>query len=138
MGLHAEHRAAVATLLSGWTLTRIFDANADFTPPEPSSNLQAPARFLAWDIQYDQVERATFGGTVEVNGRVVFGCWVQFKGSDAAAREMADAVRTLFADVTSGSIQFHQPIQGDPIFEGEPTPEWYALPIVVPFTEFRS
>jgi len=140
VGRHLDHRSAVAAILdAGWNLGPRFDPNADFEAPAPTGDPSAPAAFLHWEIQYDQVERATFGGTVRSDGMVVLGCWVERGGSDAVARAMADQLVTLFADQESAGLQFHQPIEGEPVYEGDDdNPTWYAIPVVVPFTEFRE
>lgn len=135
MGRHESHRSTVSALLdASWSLSSIFWPNDSFDPPAPEPDRSEPARYLALGIEVESAERATFGGTVETQGRVVGWAWVEKDAGDGPAREMVDAIVGIFEDVESSGISFHTVIAGEPEVAGD----WYGIPFLVPFTEYRE
>lgn len=149
---YSSERERVGTLLATyWNDCLVAGPNDDLSAfpvgedehpqlPQPTNDPSNPARFLAWEFDYDDASQITFGGDVQVEGRVVFTACVERGVGDAKLRAMVEALAAIFRDSATADGSGIQFFEGKPGTPGvlELDDAWYGQTLEIPFTRFRN
>jgi hypothetical protein len=102
----AADKELVAEILEGFAGCPVFPIGPAIDPPSPTGNPAAPARFIAWILDYETDELATFGNVWRAEGEVRLEIGIE---KDCAGHEdVSDTLRALFlaANATATGFTF--------------------------------
>jgi hypothetical protein len=102
----AADELKVTEILEGFTACPVFPIGPSINPPSPTGNPAAPAKFIAWTIDYESDEQATFGGVWRADGEVRLEIGIE---KDCAGHiAVSDTLRALFlaANATATGFTF--------------------------------
>jgi len=129
----AAERAAVDSILAGFTAAPVLWPDSTIKPPTPSADPAVPVSYVAAEIEYGAAEPTDFAGGTQTDGAVMLDVWTQRGRGDALLRQLLDSLVSLFAAANTSDIFFLRPEPGAAQVDGA---DWYGRSLRVPFVRF--